>query len=430
MADRFVMERHASSDRSTLPAMNMRRPPSLVTWVLVAIAAVVLMRTEYHNRDRWHETDFNHYYANAVKLRTGGDPWRADAAADTSVFNYPPAFYLALSPLTRLTPQPAYWIWQTIQIGSLIGSIVLILREIGVGRDCELVATIVALAFLFPPVYGSLYDSQPTALLMLMLLISWRLARRGWDACAGGMLAAAALLKIYPVAVGGYFLLRRRTVTVVSAATFFALGIAAMLVLYGIDRNLDFLRATRGSMVPFWLDMDRNVSIAGNVHWAMLKLFGTPPTPSAHAALTLMLDVAAIMVAGAATIGERPVSAEIDGLRFSLWLMAAILLSPLAWGHYFVLIIPFYIFAAAATLNTSRGANSLHRGINRNLVWLGIGLVGIIVPYFWTPMRHAHAYFAALAITFVAGCSLTRMLANAERADHEKGRAAMEAVRP
>lgn len=381
---------------------------------LALAAALALVRTEYRNRDRWREADFNHYYANTLLLRAGGNPWRVagGAAGPQAAFNYPPAFYLLLRPLSLMAPRPAYWIWQAIQIAALICAVLIALREAAPGWRGETIAGAVALAFLFPQTYGSLYDSQPTGLLMLMLIGAWRLERRGHRGWAGALVATAALLKIYPAAVGGYFLFRRRFKTVAFLLICFAAGAALLIGLYGVDRNVDFLLGARRSMIPFWLDMSREVSIAGNIHWALIALAGSDPgavASSLHGALALALDLGAVALAGAVTARSDLTDTPSQGLCWSLWLMVAILISPLAWAHYLILLIPFYIFGAAR-LAAARpaGCRELWHSSGAIVALLGLGLAGFVAPYFSAPLRDTHAYFFALLLTFGAACAMLR----------------------
>ncbi len=379
--------------------------------LLALAAALTLAITMYGNRDRYDGRDFSRYYERALALRTGGNPWRARPRAHAGaragrefVFAYPPAFFLLMSPLTRLPQKAAYWTWQTVQIVSLAAALWLALSELGPVPDRRFALSMLALAFLFPPVYTSLHWGQPTCLLLLLLIGSWRFSRRGHESWAGLLLAAAALLKMYPAVVGGYFLFRRRW-KVVAYGALWGLGGAFLLVaLYGVSANLDFFSGTRASVE--WLGRRRNLSILGNVRALMMRLYGGELTPAGWAlefGLTGLADLATVAAAGMLTLGARTDRAEADGLCWSLWVMAAILLSPIAWSHYLPLLLPMYLFIIFGVLRERPGAdNEAARARVAAGLWLvALAAVGFIVPHYWHPARGMRGYLPALVASFI-----------------------------
>lgn len=401
---------------------NRRR--TLMVCIFGGLALIALIRTEFHNRERFRETDYNHYYANSRLLRQGGNPWRLTHGAEAGqlTFNYPPAFYLLFSPFTFIAPQPGYWIWQVIQIGALVIAVLIGLREIRPPPPAELVVGAVALAFLFPQVYGSLYDSQPTALLLLMLVASWIADRHGRFAGAGALLAAAALIKIYPAIVGGYFLFRGRFKTVAWAAGCFTAGLILLIALYGWDRNLDFFRGTQASMIPFWLDMDRNISIVSNIHWLTLHLAGAGVAASRIPfAAAGVIQLGTVTIAGVITMRARDEAPDTQGICWGLWTIVAVLMSPLAWAHYLLLLIPFYFFVIARVFRYAR-ETQLSGTLRLTLMLLAVGLAGFIVPYFATPVRSTHLYFVAIVLTLISGCFLVRSTESAGSLKKETAR--------
>jgi glycosyl transferase family 87 len=396
---------------------------ALIACGLIVCAGCVLALSLYKNRDRYDKPDFRSYYANALLLRNGGNPWKpsdiisslAQSAGRNAAVavRYPPAFYLLLSPLTFLEKRTAYWIWQAIQIGSLAGALLLVLNEVYPAADLATNAAAVALVFLFPQLYGSLYDSQPTCLLLLLLVGSWLSERHRHPGRAALMLAAATLLKIYPAAVGGYFLFRGRWRVIVFAAFYVLAGLALAVLLFGAGPNLDFLRVVRMGVNPYWLDLDREISLLGNIHVLLSGLDGTgvlPVVSPLELGLTASVGAAIVALAGYVTSRMRKVSAATDGLCLGLWLVVAILLSPLAWAHYLILLAPLYLCIGSELIRRANLGETLSlppASSRPAFVLVLAGLAGFIVPYFWGPVRRAHVYFPALLVTLVAACVLT-----------------------
>jgi hypothetical protein len=253
---------------------------------------------------------------------------------------YPPAFYLLFSPLCRFRPATAHWLWEALQIIALISALTIVLREIGRTATNTFIRLAFAFSFLFPPLHSALHWGQPTPLLLLLLVGSWACARRGWEMSAGTLLAIATLLKIFPWVVCGYFLFRRRW-KVLASSLIFALAISLwLLALYGNDRNLDFFRGTQISAI--WMDRRRNLSIIGNLHAFVVGMSGDGRTLDLRllGLLVAFFCLAIVSVAGILTSRLPNEPAETSGLCWSLWIMSSILLSPVAWDHYLVLVIP------------------------------------------------------------------------------------------
>lgn len=317
------------------PSLARRSVTTYVGSLLILAGCLAIGVRLFRDSDRYERQDFNRYYAEASVLRSGGNPWRIFEFSPPKDMNepaqvgYPPAFYFMFSPLCRFRPATAHWLWEVLQIIALISALTIVLREIG--RTATNTFIRLAFAFLFPPLHSALHWGQPTALLLLLLVGSWACARRGWEMSAGTLLAIATLLKILPWVVCGYFLFRRRW-KVLASSLICALAISlCLLALYGIDRNLDFLRGTQISAI--WLDRRRNLSIIGNLH-AIVVGSGEGRTLDLRllGLLIAFFCLSIVSVSGILTSRLPNEPAETSGLCWSLWIMSSILLSPVSVG--------------------------------------------------------------------------------------------------
>ena len=93
--------------------------------VAILAIALVIAHTLYVFRFRYHEMAFDLYYHWTKRFSSGINPFRALPHC-----NYPPPFLILLSPLTLLSQQSAYWIWQAIQVAAFFLSVFMMLREI------------------------------------------------------------------------------------------------------------------------------------------------------------------------------------------------------------------------------------------------------------------------------------------------------------
>jgi glycosyl transferase family 87 len=393
-----------SSEADAPRADFLRRHIDLIAAVLLALGVVILLHALYQNRLRYRTASFYDYYPWSLELRLGGDPW---IPADNPAYrphpgiphhrycNYPPAFVAAFEPLTLLDVRPAYWIWQAILIASLAAATLMSVGELRPhGRAPYLFA--LAAVLLFPETYGALYESEPTFLLLALMVAAWWLDRREKTALAGLALAAAALLKMYPGLLGLYFLLRRRWATVGWSFAFGVLGLVAS----NLRHEYEFIHFG----VPifgrdYWLLQERQVAVLAFLRWVSSLVHPRPPSSAVAAvwlAATAVACLAMIAAAARATWQSRG-RVELDVMCLGIWIGAALMISPLAWAHELPLMFPIWLGAAAAI---ARGSEWRTAGV----ALLVIGLVLIYVTYFASALRREHLFFIAAIATYAGAC--------------------------
>jgi hypothetical protein len=337
--------------------------PLLVLAMIRITGAGAILPTR---ENRW---DFSHYYLSALVLREGGDPYRTDLTPlghqlglQTDEINratYPPTFLLCFAPLTRLAPRPAYWVWFAINLGALVLSLAMLLGP-GSGIPRRLVPSLAALAVFYSPLWFHFYFAQSQLIILVILIFTMRACRREAHRTAGLLIAAAALLRVFPGVVAGYFIVRRDWRALAWTILGGAVGGLATLAIVGVHRSLGFLDAIGLVESQVWLGIPGNIAFRAVVE----RVFAFAAGANSGAGLGLAQD--AVFVIGEAALLGATVWATIapagapdpDARAFSLWVAAAIILAPTAWLHYLVLLyLPMAcLIAAAAAGRTSRRA--------------------------------------------------------------------------
>jgi len=248
-------------------------PVALVLLWGVALAHVASILAGLPGRTR--ELDFSHYYVSAWALRQGYNPYSTDFAPIAGKFNlhlghnnpkleklfhlgaitqgcYPPTFLLCFEPLTLLRPATAYWVWIGITIAALAAALFLLLGPPS-GLKAKTALAALALALIFWPLGVHFYWAQSQILILLLLVGMARLMKRGHAAWAGLSLAAAVLLRGFPIFIIGYLAVRRRWRELLYTASALAAGGLLTLVLVGIHSSFDFVRGTCYVTSPIWL---------------------------------------------------------------------------------------------------------------------------------------------------------------------------------
>jgi hypothetical protein len=397
--------------RSSLSVNFKARPAArlnaAISLAILAAGLAVLTVSSIKHRDRYDQVSMSEFYAWSSELRAGGDPWLA--AHDPSYreipgvhhlghCNYPPAFLLAFEPLTMLPIRTAYWIWQAIIVASLIGATLIVVRELN-PPAAHYYALAVGGVLLYPEVYGMLYESQPTAILLLLVVAAFSLDRRERSAPAGLTLAASALLKMYPALASGYFLMRRRWATIAWAVIFSLVGLA----ITGVHSIRDFAHfgivGSNWLSTDTWLRNDRSIAILSNLRVPIDAIFGTSPSATGIAlwfGLTALADAA--VVAAAFYMTYRAAAARsLDMACCGLWLAAAIVVSPIGWGHYLPFLIPL-ILAILALLASADEVDTA------GAVLFLAGLTGTILPYYSGGLRRVHMMFFATILVYASAC--------------------------
>jgi Glycosyltransferase family 87 len=361
-----------------------------IAGLLMFCAVAYLMMLVFQLRGREKQMDFTAFYVWGEALRQGIDPYstslvpfadklgmtlgccheNAHYALDSPTIagpayrshccydraGYPPLFVACWVPVSYLSARAAFWLWQGLQFFSL--AVVLYLL---VGADQSLsIATRVSLMSLgafFYPVYQNMYFAQPQLSILLGIVIVQHLLARQAEARAGLLLAFLAHMKLYPIGLAAYLVIRGRW----RAIAWLAVGIVVGVVLAGLTAGWSSITEFPALMRSLSNDV-RQQSISANVHELLGWLI--PGLSQRWMGLMVMLTEAiAIAIAVWCTLKSNA-SLHSDAAAFSIWVVLAVLVGP-GWTHYGVmLLMPFALIAACAV----RG-ESVHPAI----VWLAAG---------------------------------------------------------
>ena len=348
----------------------MRQPAILaVVWIC---ALLMLTGTLTKMRGNWHGRDFSDKYESAWALRHGIDPYPTDLtpiaarlgletgglihASDT------PPFLLCFEPLTRLRPRVAFWIWTAINFSALaIAMYLLLAHRRGLsGRTAWLLAGLILMS---APVNLNFYWGQSQLIVLALMVAAMRAMERERDGGAGLLIAAAALLRAYPLLLVGYFVIRRKWRAVAFATTGIAAGVLVTVAVLGLTQTLSFVHGASWVTDYSMINRVDNLSLGPFVSRMFWALTGTAPGSSADWTRRAAIAVADIVVLGMtirATLADTN-RRDPDWRIYSLWIAASIMLSPVGWHHYLVLLaIPFVQLVASAA----------HRRSSSRAVWM------------------------------------------------------------
>jgi hypothetical protein len=338
----------------------LRRPIvvcATVAWMVAAPSLANLLAQLATRTNKW---DFSLYYVASLDLRRGVSPYVTDLsrlgaelslqtgsinrAADT------PTFLMCFEPLTLLSPTTAYWIWIGINAAALATAFYVLL--ISFSRCVPSLALLIAaLAVFYPPFREDIRFAQSQGLVFCLVALSMLAARRSHDEIAGGLIGFAALLRAYPFLLLVYFASRRRWSVISSALLVMCVGGILTLVVVGAKNSFSFVWSLGSGGSGYLPYVPGNVAIAAFAARAFHGFSSGPYPPGASVGqiATIVICDVSVLALSVWSSARAPEEEDHELRTFPVWVVAMVLLSPIAWVHYMVLLyVPLVLIAVSA----------------------------------------------------------------------------------
>jgi len=191
--------------------------------------------------------NFEVYYHAGRAVLSGGDLYAVTPPDHPAYrFLYPPVAVVGVLPFALLpSPWPGFAALTAIQIGAGLALARLLWRFVSAhGVRLKRLDRVLIAGYVVGSSYAvpSLFFGNVNPLIALGVAAAVVQVERGRETAAGVALALASLPKVFPAAVGGWFL-RRRSWTAAAASVATGAGLAAAsLALFGIDLHRTYLR--------------------------------------------------------------------------------------------------------------------------------------------------------------------------------------------
>lgn len=203
---------------------------------------------------------------------------------------------------------------------------------------------VLALLALNGPLDYSVWLGNTTQIVMLFVLLAFFSLDRGWNWLSGILLGAGGLIKLPLVLPSGYFFIRGKWKVVGGGLLVAGAALLLSLTLIPFQINLTWLERCVLMMADNPTAAYNNQSLSGflarifmpgNYGWDPLT-----PTPAYIAASNIggaLLALPALYILIAGRKDERTTFHH--AVEFSIILVFSLLVSPIAWTHYFVLLL-------------------------------------------------------------------------------------------
>ena len=295
--------------------------------------------------------DFQDYLFAAQQLAHGGDPYanfiRNHVPWDWSLssgYLYPPAFAVALTPLTWIPNDLAVRLWLVLIQAAVFASLLIIYRTVGRPSRGELLCLSAVLLTYFP-LASSVLTGAMNCLLLLLLTGAWACWLRRRDLGSGALIGIAAFFKLFPLALVPYLAWRRHWRLLAALGLTTLAGLALGVVVTSVDHNIYYFH----DMLPHLAagtGYRENQSLAGFTARICQPSAADNGGGAGWCGRLLDWPLVLALLALVLTATSRVTR---SGLEFALAVAALPLISSVTWSfHLVVLILPIALLIRRA----------------------------------------------------------------------------------
>lgn len=259
-----------------------------------------------------------------------------------AVYKRPPFYILFFTPFIALSDMTVLNYFRIVNIGLLVATLLIWMVIINPTARWWWLATMV-IVLNYQPLYDSITFGQTDVVLLFGFTLVFWCMQRDRDGWAGIVLAFLVSLKIYPIIVLMFFVVKRRWWALVG----FVLGMILWngWAIWASDWHTSILYVQ--TILPSiggttsWID---NQTIAGfltrfyDTPYEMQR-FGIPQVEHIASYLSMVLSAAVCIVA----LREFPRTSSAYALQYGLFMILMVVAIPVAWIHYTTLLIMVFV---------------------------------------------------------------------------------------
>lgn len=233
----------------------------------------------------------------------------------------------------------AFWIWTGFNVFVLGCALFILVRSEWSGLNSSAIWMTIPLAILYAPVAIHFEYAQTLIVVLALLVCVMRAMECSMDRTAGILLAIAGLLRAFPLLLLVYLAITRRWRVLRWALVGLTIGGALTVALAG-RAAFDFFEGIGWVTRPVMLRSPANLAI-GAVVWRSFSYILGSPTGG-------LIDPIRRLTIGCIELGLLAVAIKVtwplnghdpEWGGFSLWIVLAIMLSPVVWPFYLVLLL-------------------------------------------------------------------------------------------
>ncbi len=287
---------------------------------------------------------------------------------------HPPTAVLISLPFGLLNYQDAHAAWNLCSLALLALTLWRVSVALSLRWNLAGWSAVLGLLLVCDPLRQTINQGQLNLVLLWLLAETWIADRQGRPLLAGWWLGWAAAIKLFPVFLFLYFLMRRDWRAIAAGVVSCAAVMGLTTAILGWQAHVDYVTLAMPALRSM-RDAWGNVSL--DAFWA--RLFDAPSSVVEAWQTLPAWRIAGTVLSSLALLGwliarlRNSDRFKTDDAGFSLCVVAMLLLSPITWAHYFMLLLVPLAIAWRTTFgqgnNSSGGADSSARWSGRQVVF-------------------------------------------------------------
>lgn len=380
-------------------------------WIIVAVLACVIgvvhLWVAYQDdKAIFAHGDFTVFYqatkfVNADEAIYGNEAFgkavqKLRGAEGGARYLYPPFALLIFEPLMLFSYDTAAWLWFAFQLILLVTTILLLPKAVGVRRwsTKELAIALLVLA-IFAPIIASLRSGQVNILIMAMLVAQAWALRKHKSILVGLIVAAMILIKLFPVVLLGYYLLKRQWSVVLACLVSLGVLLTLSIGVFGLDTHRDYIerlpKRLSAGIHPEEIARWDNMTVNGLIHRAAIFMTGSDNLTDQQLTYTGWVQLGIIIpLFGLLCYLTYRSPVSISGLlEASAWISFTLFAAKDAHTQYLIMLLPIWLLLVLRTT------------LNRWWLWSGFLLACLAEKRLFSFLRMPD-WFVAIPIGFLA----------------------------
>lgn len=278
--------------------------------------------------------DFSVYYFGSKTYLVGNNPY-LPSPESFSNYVYPPFVLLLFAPFLGLSVSFAAVIFILLSLTALFLGVYFCLKSLNkfTWTSYTLILTFCFLAF---PTKFTLGMGQVNLIIFLLLSLALYFANKNRPVMAGGMLGLSLAIKLFPVLLIGYFLLKKQLKVIIAALglLLFLYGLTFFVV--GIPLHKIFFTSVLPGVGNAYQGEYYNQALSG--------FFARLPLASVAGIFIKNIVAFAFALFSFLAIYRMRKKRSLEALSFSFVITLGLIINPFSWQHHFVwLILPFIV---------------------------------------------------------------------------------------
>lgn len=253
---------------------------------------------------------------------------------------HPPFTSLVALPLGLLPYQDAHMVWNILGLGMFATGCGLLIYHMDISLNPQRILCSLALLLCFYPFLSTLQQGQLTFLLFFLLTLASLATQNDRPLLAGVLVGLAAALKLFPGLLAVYFLVRGRCWALFACVGTFLAANGFSALVFGVEAYRTYITEVIPALQHFTSDWYNH-----SLHGFIAKLFAPskqsdviPLFYSPKLSLLLRGVCFLFVLIGLIIPTWKSRSEPDDGRVWGAWMAGMVLLAPVAWDHYFLLL--------------------------------------------------------------------------------------------